>query len=150
LRMKSSNFSSWRLTMHTCLNASKRWHSASSMYDLLPRCDFPILLCQVGVERPIHICSRYCDSHFKPPFKSIVQDAHRALNGLFSPPESVLKHIREPLSYPTQDHIRLSRVIGLVQHNLYFSDTLSPEVKRIQVRSIVISVHGRRTVLIVL
>ena len=65
-----------------------------------------------------------------------MQDAHCALNS----PESVLQYICEPHSYPTQDHNCLSHIIGLVQHNLYFSDTLLPEEKRVQVRSIVISV----------
>jgi len=80
----------------------------------------------------MHICSYECNSHFQPPFTSVVEDARRALNDLFSPPESILQYIRDPISYPTQDHIRLSRVIGLVQHNLYFSDMLLSEEKRVQ------------------
>ena len=93
------------------------------------------ILCQIGTERPLHICSYDCDSHFQPHFESVLEDAQLTLQNLFSPQDTILRYIREPLSYPTQDHIRLSRVIGFTQHKLYFTDSLLPEEKRNQARS---------------
>jgi hypothetical protein len=129
---------SWRLTRFACLSVSRGLRSALSRYgfSLAGGCLLTAILCQVGTERPLHICSYDCDSHFQPHFISVLEAAQLALRDLFSPPEAILRYIREPLSYPTQDHIRLSRVIGLTQHNLYFSDTLLPEETRIEVRSI--------------
>ena len=116
--------------------------SASSKYgfSLVGGCFLTLILCQIGTERPLHICSYDCDSHFQPHFTSILDATQFALQDLFSPPETILRYIREPLSYPTQDHIRLSRVVGLTQHKLYFTDSLLPEEKRNLARLIMISI----------
>jgi hypothetical protein len=48
-------------------------------------------------------------------------------------PESLLPYVCGTLPYPTQDQIRLSRIIRLTQFYLYFSDMVLAEETRLQV-----------------
>ena len=91
---------------------------------------------QMNVNRPIHICSFDCEVHIQPSFHSVLDIARHTLDKLFSPPETLLPYIGGTLTYPTQDQIRLSRIIGLTQFYLYFSDIALEEEPRLQVGAI--------------
>lgn len=57
--------------------------------------------------------------------------ARHTIDELFCP-ESLPPYVRGTLAYPTQDQIRLSRIIGLTQFYLYFSDMVLAEGTRLQ------------------
>jgi hypothetical protein len=90
----------------------------------------------MNIERSMHICSSHCEDHIQPSFLSVLDIAQHTMEDLFSPPEGLLPYVRGSLPYPTQDQIRLSRIIGLTQFYLYFSDMMLSEQTRLQVEPI--------------
>ena len=94
-----------------------------------------MLTFQINVERPPHICSLDCISHPTAPFLSVLDAAQQALEDLFTPEETVLAHIQGQLPYPTHNHVHFSRIIGLMQSHLYFTDMLLSDEKCLEVTS---------------
>jgi hypothetical protein len=84
---------------------------------------------QFGIHRPTHICSVDCNSHLRPSFQDILGDMRLALNELFPSRETILQHIMDPRTYPTEDHIRLSRHVGFAQFFIYYTSMLLPHDK---------------------
>ena len=86
---------------------------------------------QVNINRPIHVCSFDCVSHIQPSFDSILQAAQDALRKLFPPPESTVCYMDDILcSYPTQEHLFLTRVVGMALFKQYSSCLLATEEQR--------------------
>jgi hypothetical protein len=66
------------------------------------------------------------------------------LDELFSTRE-ILRHIMNPRTYPTEDHIRLSRHVGFAQFFVYYTSMLLPHDKLEFVRACGISYVSCRT-----